>query len=198
MIAKTALKRGKALFKDHEGVAAIEFALLLPTMMLACFGTMDVSEAVMANRKVTQLTSTLTDLTSRLASLPATEVDNIFNASKTVLMPYDWRKASMVITNIVIDENKIARVCWSRASGGGQALARGATVNIPDSVNTAKTSVIMATATYDYKPTVGYFFDNVFKLGGEPIYSVPRGAQALGTSSIEQVALVGTAPCPTF
>lgn len=190
-------QRWRRFQSDTEGVALVEFAMALPVMLVAYCGMVDVVQMVMANRKVTQLTLALADLTARVATVPATEIENIFDAAQTVLMPFDPSKASMVISSVVIDASGVAKVCWSNQRNG-QALARGTTVTLPDSVRIPSTSIIMARASYQYTPTIGYVLTGSFTLGDNPIYTRPRLGQAAGTASIEQVVRTGTLACPTF
>ncbi|MGO4283530.1 TadE/TadG family type IV pilus assembly protein [Bosea sp. TAB14] len=182
---------------DTEGFALAEFALALPVMLVVYCGTVDVAQMVMANRKVTQLTLALADLSARRSPLPPDEIENIFNAAQAVLMPFDSANISMVISSVVIDAGGIAKVCWSNQRNG-QALARGTTVTLPDSIRVPSTSVIMARASYTYTPMVGYVLTRTFTLGGDPIYTRPRSGQAVGSASIEQVVQTGTPPCPIF
>lgn len=183
--------------RNRDGVALVEFAMALPVMLVAYLGTVEVAQLVMINRKVTQLTSALTDLTARVQSVAPADLENIFDAGQTILMPYAPGNASMVITSIVIDSSGVAKVCWS-SQRNGTALVRGATVPVPDSVKVASTSVIMATASYKYTPAIGYVLTGSFKLGNNPIYSRPRNALAGGTLNIEQVKRTDANYCPTF
>ncbi|WP_038364871.1 TadE/TadG family type IV pilus assembly protein [Bosea sp. UNC402CLCol] len=184
--------------RDTEGFALVEFAVALPVMLVAYCGTVDVAQMVMANRKVTQLTLALADLSARHSPLPPAEIDNIFKAAQAVLMPFDSANISMVISSVVIDAEGIAKVCWSNAPPNGQALARGTTVPLPDSIRVPSTSVIMAKASYTYTPMFGNVLTGTFTLGGDPIYTRPRSGQAVGSASIEQVVRTGTLPCPDF
>ncbi len=183
--------------RDRDGVAAVEFAMILPVMLVTYVGMVEVVQLVMINRKVTQLTSALSDLTARAQSVAPADIDNIFNAAQTVLMPYDSSKAGMVIASIVIDSTGVAKVCWSNQRNG-TAPGRGTTVIIPDSVKVPNTSVIMARASYKYTPTIGYVLTGTFTLGDNPIYARPRNGLAGGTLNIEQVKRTDANPCPLF
>ncbi|MBN9457705.1 MAG: pilus assembly protein [Bosea sp.] len=190
-------RRWRGFRRDDKGFALVEFAMALPVMLVAYCGMVDVVQMVMANRKVTQLTLALADLTARAAAVAPADVENIFDAAQSVLMPFDASNASMVISSVVVDANGNARVCWSNQRNG-QALVRGATVLLPDSIRVPSTSVIMATASYRYTPQTGYVLTGSFTLGDNPIYSRPRAGQAVGTGNIEQVVRTGTKPCPDF
>jgi len=183
--------------RDTEGFALVEFAMALPVMLVAYCGTVDVAQMVMADRKVTQLALTLADLTARVSAVAPADVENIFDAAQTVLMPFNASNISMVVSSVVIDANGIGKVCWSNQRNG-QALARGTTVTLPNSIAVPSTSVIMARASYKYTPMVGYVLTGTFTLGNDPIYTRPRSGQAVGSASIEQVVRTGTNPCPIF
>jgi len=187
-------------FRDaRDGVAAIEAAMVLPLMAVAYIGLVNLSQMVMINRKVTQLTSSLSDLTARLQTVPTAEISNIFNAAQTVLLPYDASKVKMVIASVVIDANRVAKVCWSNSYPvGTTAPQRGDTVTVPASASIANTSVIMARASYEFTPLIGNgIFDKV-TLGDNPIYTRPRNGKADGDASIEQIVRSDVTGCPKF
>lgn len=184
--------------RNRDGVALVEFAMALPVMLVAYMGTVEVVQLVMINRKVTQLTSALGDLTARVQTVAPADIENIFNASETILMPYDARNAQMVIASLVIDATGTkAVVCWSDQKRG-TAPARGTTVVVPETFRVPNTSVIMARASYTYTPSIGYVLTGSFVLGDSPIYLRPRNGVAGGTANIEQVVRTGTNPCPNF
>ena len=197
MKSKTTQPLWRRFCRDREGVALVEFAMALPVMLVAYLGTVEVAQLVMINRKITQLTSALADLTARVQTVAPADVENIFDAAQTILMPYDPTKASMIIASVVIDGSGVGRVCWSNQRNG-TALARGATVTLPDSVKVANTSVILARASYDYTPAIGYVLTGAIALGDDPIYARPRNGLAGGTLSIEQVKRTNADACPTF
>lgn len=188
----------RRLLRDRSGVAAVEFAFVLPVMLACYFGVVEVAQAVMINRKVTQLTRTLTDLTTQFATIPDSERDNIFNAAQTVMAPYTSVSAKMAIASIVIDSARVARVCWSESKNGATVPSRGMTVTLPDALLVANTSVIMAKASYDFTPTIGYAITGTIELGDNAIYTRPRLGQAVGSASIEQVVRSNQLPCPGF
>lgn len=191
-------RRGWGRFRrDQGGVALVEFAFVLPVMLVAYCGMVDVVQMVMANRKLTQLTLALADLTARVGSVPPAEVENIFDASQSIMAPFDAADLSMVISSVVIDASGTAQVCWSSARNG-PALGRGTTVTLPDSVRVPSTSVIMARASYRYTPTIGYVLTGSFTLGDDPIYTRPRIGLPAGTANIEQVVRTDITGCPKF
>src|SRR4030088_2476740 len=87
-----------SLLHDQAGIAATEFAVIVPIMLVMFFGTVEFSSGVAVDRKVTLIARTLSDLTSQspptapnsplvpAPNSPSAAVDdnsllNIFNAS---------------------------------------------------------------------------------------------------------------------
>ncbi|KRE11896.1 hypothetical protein ASE63_19310 [Bosea sp. Root381] len=201
------LKRNRAalrglvrrLRRNRRGVAAVEFAMILPVMLTIYFGIVEVGQAVMIDRKVTQLTRTLADLASQSkAAIGNAEIQNIFNAAQTVMMPYNRVAPKMSIHHIVIDGAGLARVCWSDEDNSTK-LARGTTVNLPADLRVPNTSLIMAQASYAFTPVVGEIIkDGAITLGDSPLYMRPRLGKAGGSASIEQIERTGVGMCPGF
>src|ERR1700726_967518 len=82
------------MFRDRSGIAATEFAVIVPVMLVLFFGTVEFSSGIAVDRKVTLIARTLSDLTSQSPppnpqSASATVVDNdlqnIFPASISIL-----------------------------------------------------------------------------------------------------------------
>ena len=196
---RAALRRLACRFSgNRRGVAAVEFAMILPAMLAIYFGIVETGQAIMIDRKVTQLTRSLVDLTSQASTISNTEMNNIFDAAQTVMMPYTVVAPKMSVHHIVIDSARVARVCWSEERNSTK-FARNTTVTIPDDVRLANTSIMMAQASYDFTPVVGWIIKGgAITIGGSPIYMRPRLGKAGGTASIEQVERSGVSMCPGF
>src|SRR6266478_6407900 len=75
---------------DCRGLAAVEFAMVVPLMLVLFFGTLEFSSGVAVDRKVTLMARTLSDLTSQSppAGVADTDLTNYFNAANGVMTPY--------------------------------------------------------------------------------------------------------------
>lgn len=158
--------------RAESGIAALEFALVLPLMMVLYFGMTELTFAISTDRKVTLLSRALADLVGRTTSMTTAAMNDIFQASIAVMAPYDASNAKIVVTSIVVKATGPAdgagnptlqgRVCWSEARGpGATKLAYNSIITIPDGFKTAGTSFIRADVELDYQPVFG---DAVWKI----------------------------------
>jgi Flp pilus assembly protein TadG len=196
--------RGKArqLAVSTRGVAAIEFAMVLPVMVLVFFGMAEMTSAVNTNRKIIALARTLADLTGRVPSMNSTDMDTIFGAGASVMAPYKNDQTKMVVSSIVVtdtgnrngDNKPIleATVCWSQARGpGATALAKGAKVPVPEGFGTARTSFVQADVETLYAPMLGAAF--LQKITGSSTLTLQQ--RTPWPVRTKEVVWSGTTPC---
>src|ERR1700733_6018530 len=83
------LARGsfEGLLKDCSGIAATEFAVIVPLMLVMFFGTVEFSSGVAVDRKVTLIARTLSDLTSQGLTATDCTLSNSFVAATSILYP---------------------------------------------------------------------------------------------------------------
>jgi Flp pilus assembly protein TadG len=147
-------RSARDLSGDTRGIAAIEFAMVVPLMLVLFFGTVEFSSGVAVDRKVTLMARTLSDLTSQNISVTDNQLTNIRNASTGILTPYPAAPLKSTITELYIDPaTKIARVQWST---GDAPRGVGSTVAIPTALQVGDTYLIFSEVSYLYVPTVGY------------------------------------------
>jgi Flp pilus assembly protein TadG len=162
-----ARRAARDLAQDRNGLAATEFAVIVPMMLVMFFGTVEFSSAVAVDRKVTLIARTLSDLTSQaLSSVDDLYLQNVFTASIAIIAPYGPTPTKAQITEIYVDSNKVAKVQWSKAAtistGATQATLATSTHNagdvitIPPELQVAKTYLILSEVSYVYTPTIGY------------------------------------------
>jgi Flp pilus assembly protein TadG len=168
------------LHKDQRGVSSVEFAMLLPLMLTLYLGTVEISQAVGADRKVTMTSRTVADLASQVSTISSSDMSNILSASSSVIAPYDSSKLKVTVSQVSIDANGNAKVAWS-CTLGGTARTVGSTVTLPAALNVANTSLIWGEAAYSYKPAIGYVVTGTLNLSDQ-IYMRPRLSSSVNAS----------------
>src|SRR3954467_1917794 len=101
------------LCRDRRGIAATEFAVIVPIMLVMFFGTVEFSSGVAVDRKVTLMARTLSDLTSQSTTVSDTDLTNFFPATAAVMTPYAATPTNSTITELYVDPITLtARVQW--------------------------------------------------------------------------------------
>ncbi len=173
---------------DTKGVAAVEFAMIVPIMFFLFVGAVEFSQALTVDRRVTQSASSTADLIARAPSqgMTTTQVDNELRIIEQLIEPYDLARLTVRIISVkanAVPGNPGAVnyvVDWSRDNRGGTPFARNAPyTSIPAGLLVAGESVIVAEASYNYIPLLfNYFIENAFNLE-ERFYLKPRNASCV-------------------
>jgi len=186
------LKYNKVRFASHEeGIAAVEFALMLPIMLALFVGVTQVGEAVSISHKVTVTARTITDLVTRENSpLAQSELTSDLQAAAQVMAPYPSTTLNVTVSEITTNSSGVATVLWSSSwPNTNNALTAGSTFTLPTSLAGANVTVIYGQVTYGYTPVIGYNIIQPITLS-DNIYLYPRtGACIAGPNA-------ATYPCP--
>jgi Flp pilus assembly protein TadG len=144
-----------AFAKATSGLAALEFALILPIMVVLYLAGFEVSEAFIINRKVTHATSALGDLVAQAEDISDSEMENILDAVEAVMNPYSSSAMWMIVSGVRIDDEGVAEVVWSDARNTTPHAA-GSAISIPITILQNETFIVVAEVHYAYVPTFGH------------------------------------------
>ncbi len=143
-----------ALRRGERGVALIEFALVLPVLILLFIGLVEFSEAFTVSRKLATTANTVSDLVAQEATVTTGDLDNIALVADEIMKPYSTTPLTLVIVSVVADSTNTPRVDWSYPA----TYATGAVYALPQADMTEPgSSLIIAEATYGFTPTVSRF-----------------------------------------
>jgi len=165
------------LLTANDGLAALEFALVAPILLMLLVGTVEFSQALTVDRRVTQAAGSTADLIARTTEITTGEIDGIMQIVGHLMRPYDPSRLRITVLNVAADlgDPTRTRVCWSyEYNGGSGSYANGAAYPLPQNLVEAGGSVIVAEVTYDYQPIIfNYFIRSAFPLT-ETLYLKPR------------------------
>lgn len=159
-----------------DGVAAVEFALILPLLLTLYLGSVELSSAISVDKRISTVSGSLGDLVARSdGSISTSTLDDYFLAASATMAPYDSTGVRQVVSCLKIDSKGVATVAWSRGYNGGKAHTTGAAYTVPDDFKTLALNgyVIVSEAEVLYKPLFGYFFNSAFDLYRQLFY-LPR------------------------
>lgn len=184
--------------EDAHAVSAIEFALLLPFMIVLYIGGEETGQAIAIYRKVSQTAYTLGDLVTQyqcvwtgsgtsmptIASLP-----DVMSASAAVMLPYPATGAQMVVAGIT-NTSGTYKVAWSyglNATAWTTSAAPPNGVSVPAGIVSSGEQIIVSQTQYTYTSS----FSTVMKdLWGTPsitlsstVFLRPRLSKLVNVSS---------------
>lgn len=168
------LRRVRAFLRARDGLAAVEFALISPLMILMFLGATELSSALDCNARVGRVAATTSDLVAQSASVSTSDVTNIFTAANAVLFPYSSASARIVVSSLVDDGTGGTKVAWSSAQNATPRTV-GSTVAVPAGlvIKGSGGSLIFAEVTYVYTSPSSYFLGPSITLTNN-FYSRPR------------------------
>jgi Flp pilus assembly protein TadG len=197
---KARLRICRRFIASTRGVAAIEFAIILPVLLLMLLATFDAGRAIAIYMKVRSATYTLAAITnqySMTAPIQSSDMQAITGATSAVLAPYPSAPAIVTITQIKQTSSSQATVSWSY-SLNGTAYGRGSTwSSLPSGLSTNKACsgtghpcyLIFAEVRYLYTPSFGYFVIGTLTFS-DNLYATPRSSIC-----IPYVPITGASAC---
>jgi Flp pilus assembly protein TadG len=170
-------------FNAQSGVAAIEFAFILPVMLLLYFGMMDLTSLVVNNRKVTTVASAVADLTSQnRTTILKSQIDDYMNVSDLVLNPAPPSGVTVRVFGYR-PSGGAPTLIWQTGNGEGPGCADPSTAGFTE-LMTAGNDLIVAQACMTFVPLVANFLgksilgDTSFSVG-QSVVVRPRATLTL-------------------
>lgn len=165
-----------------EAVAAVEFALVLPIMLVLYIGSVEASTMISMDRRVQAVTGSLGDLVARSnATISTATLKNYFRAAEGIMVPYSSANLVQVVTSVYVKSDGTTTVIWSRQYKDGVLGSSGKahTVGQPLTLPTAMTNItlnryVIVSETYSsFVPKFNLVYDAAVPLYRENFY-VPR------------------------
>ena len=161
-----------------SGVAAIEFAAILPVMSIIFLASFDGGRAIAAYMKVRSATYDLASITNQYATIASSDMTAILGATSVVMAPYNSATPAVTVSQIKINGSGVAKVEWS-ATQGGTALTVGSTVSsLPSALVVNSTYLIFAQVSYTYTPLFGFFGSGGLTFS-DNLYVTPRSVSCV-------------------
>lgn len=144
---------------DRKGIAAIEFAIIAPLLMVPLLlGSVDLIDALSANKRAQNAASSLADVVARDTAVSDAEVEGLWAALDVLMFPDNGASMQLRITSVRVVSATSATVVWSEGHGM-TALTPGSPVTgLATGMMQAGTSIIMAESVYPYDAPLGFLY----------------------------------------
>jgi Flp pilus assembly protein TadG len=178
--------RARELWIDAKAAAAVEFAMVLPFMLLLFIGGVELSSGMAINVKVSEATHSVADMVSQNTQISVAQMQNILGASASIMAPYPVVDSShnslitVTVSGISTDSSGNATVQWSQSYNGltfgagrpvSQAITLPSSLTLNNQANNV--SFVLGEASYAYTPNLGYTITGTVTLQ-DRYYLFPR------------------------
>lgn len=176
--------RARRLWTDDRGVAATEFAIVVPFMLVLYVGGVELGNGLATNVKVTATAHSVADMISQNTQVTSSQMAGILQASTAIMAPYavtDTNGNSLItitVSEVSTDSSGKATVQWSKSTSSTGARPVGQTMTLSSytagsSTNNANISLILSEVSYAYTPNLGYTISGTVTLS-DSYYLFPR------------------------
>jgi Flp pilus assembly protein TadG len=165
--------------RDTRGVAAVEFALVVPMVIIVYAGGFEIAQASTVYRKLTDTTVQIANVTSQYTTVAQPDLNTIFGASSQIMAPYSTGPLTIVMSEVTTDASSAAKVTWSKGyPTGTTALAVGSAVTMPTGLASPSSNYILVQTTYSYATTIGSAFVANIPMKDQ-IFMIPRESPSI-------------------
>jgi Flp pilus assembly protein TadG len=110
---------GLQAFSSHnQGSMLIEFAFIVPILLIIFIGTVETTNYLGVNRRINSAAYTVADLAGRVEAMDTAGMVEIWKAAALIVSPDDLMKMNAVLTS-VIAQGSDYDIDWSSATGTG-------------------------------------------------------------------------------
>ncbi len=141
------------IHENEDGLAAIEFAILAPLLIMMYFGLAEIASAIAVDRTISHATNVAGDLTSQVTNVEEADLEDLLTATLRIMDVPDSSKISIQLDS------------WTRDAGGNNTAVGTATMNagaatlpafdvttVDASLLNETAGIVVARVAYSYSP----------------------------------------------
>jgi Flp pilus assembly protein TadG len=139
---------------DEGGNATVDFAFLLPIMLMLFVGVVEVTNLLRVDRKVVTAAQTTADLITQRREVSNAQLNDFLRAAELIFEPFPAAAVSVGIAGVRFNPNTGSpEVSWTKNQNGG---------SVPNALTVAQglgqpgEGIVVVRVTYNYTPV---FFD---------------------------------------
>lgn len=151
------MRRLGGLGRDQRGAAMVEFALVLPFMLMLMFAGFETLQLVETNRRVAHVAAAVGDLVAQDDQVSDAELGNIFTVGQLLMSPLPTAPLAQRVASFTADKYGKVTNDWVSTSGnyvGSQPLS------VPAGGLSANQSVIVTDVSYTYTAPLTWLMPN--------------------------------------
>jgi Flp pilus assembly protein TadG len=143
-------------YKNCDGVASIEVALVMPVLLALLLGMMDIGNALLINKKTSTGAQIAADLLTRHISVTDADISDAYVAAQMAIAPYDRTKFGMDTVSIQFQgSTNTPVIMWRQTSN---MTANSDVTTIASGLGVSGEGVLIVTTQYIYTPSYTHSF----------------------------------------
>lgn len=155
----------RRLGADDRGVAAVEFAFIMPIMLTLYLGAMEASQGFDINKRVGRAANMVADMITQQSLITRGELSAVSEIGESILFPYKRTKPDVEMVGIRITNDNPPRsiVEWSMKRSNGASstpLGKGSAITVPNRLKVAGTFLVKAKVNLRYEPVTTWTLRN--------------------------------------
>jgi Flp pilus assembly protein TadG len=172
---------------DRRGVAAVEFALVVPMLAFAYLGGFAICEACATYRKLADATVECANVTAQYTTMQSTDALAVMGATAEIMAPYPTANLSMVLSVVTTDGTvsplgPVVSVQWSEPYQGGVSLPYGPNTALRSPLLATNTTYILVSSAYNFVPYAGLTYVPSVPMS-DYIFVLPRQSPSIPCST---------------
>lgn len=168
---------------NERGIAAMEFALMLPLLLSIFFGIVEFARFALINQKLDKLVHSMADFTTQGTTISTQELATFSNTATQILTPFGF--TGTIVFSSIVNSAASAAPCagknspciiWQSACLGNANSLMGASGSVPTNfplvgMGTGQ-NVVVAEVFYNFGPLTAYTGQVMSSLGTQTLYKI--------------------------
>jgi Flp pilus assembly protein TadG len=157
LLLKAPIMRFVELARCRRGVVAVEFALIIPFLVTLLYGTAELGNIYMLDRKINRSAQIGADLVAQVETVSTSDLEDVMDAMDQIVSPFGTTTRKIKVSQIYYDpvDDQI-EIDWSVARND-TPLTGGDVYTLPGNLVASGESVIIVSYEYTYTPTYATF-----------------------------------------
>lgn len=144
--------RVRQLAQDRSGVGGVEFALIVPLLLLLYLGAFELTLGLSIASRATSSAGAIADIVARKdTSFTKSFLATMPDVAAAIFAPKSTAGYSMKITGIQVDTSLNGKVVWSWAQDGSKPYSAGTSAKLPSGMAAANTSFVHVEFSIPYQ-----------------------------------------------
>ncbi len=134
----------------HDGVAAVEFALLVPIFIFVYLMSFQLTVGFSISNNASRAASTISDIVTQQATTNKADLVDMYSLASAIMAPYSTAGLNIKVTGLTLDASGTATVAWSWQKDGTAPYQVASTQTVPTDLQQPNSFLVHAEVATNY------------------------------------------------